>query len=107
MHTREGWRPTWRPKRMTQRERKDAAAKLFRDLLQRMADRAFLQVLGYVPAYKPGQSPEDRRTRRMYRKLSKAKGCGDAAAQAHASPAKNSKRARPGVGVKRRGGPTK
>lgn len=80
---------------------------MWRDTLRRCADRAFLQVLGYVPAYKPGQSPEDRRTRRMCSELSRKKGCGDAAAQAHASPAKNSKRGKAGVGVKRRGGPTK
>ncbi len=73
----------------------------------RVADRAFMQVLGYVPAYKRGQSPEERATKRKYRKLNKAKGCGDAVTQAHASPAKNSKRGKAGVGVKRRGGPTK
>lgn len=98
-----------RAKRLKLRKQaaKREAQRRWRAMQARVAERAFRNVLGYVPAYKRGQSPEERAIKRKLRKLNKAKGCGDAAAQAHASPAKNSKRARPGVGVKRRGGPVK
>lgn len=98
-----------RAKRLKLRKQaaKREAQRRWRAMQARVADRAFMQVLGYVPAYKRGQSPEERAIKRKLRRSSKLEGCGDAVAKAHASPAKIFKRGKAGVGVKRRGGPTK
>lgn len=98
-----------RAKRLAARKQtlRRMARELLNDTLRRLTHTAYREALGIVPAYKRGQSPEERATKRKLRRSSKPEGCGDAAAQAHASPAKNSKRGKAGVGSKREKGPVK